>query len=1231
MAIAAPTFKAGRRYSRLWRAEVLAATARRVAAAENPEEGLKAVADALRQVHRVAGCAILSEDHGMLVPVIEQGLEIGLQMLDESWLTTTRGRKYVAYPLIVGGHLEGVLAVPSSESYSADDLDPLLDLAAVALHQGRLGAAHDRDVQVTEAMHQMNVAMGYVTDPVELGQLGATNAARLLGADRAAIWLLDHGTQRLQLLADSPMGSEGHLTIREPHPGVVGAAFSRNATVVIEDCASSDDALTSVRERGVRSALAVPLLVEGRAIGALGCFFDTPRKLVEADAAILMRVAAKVAPMAHARWLADQTEKRQTEMSRRLKQAEGLSEFARQATLGPESTLDIIPAEGCRLLQADLGVLGLTNGDGTITWRASHGFRVDIVPNTQVPRPGSSIPAALKTGHTTIGNHRRFDAPVLQAEGAASWVTVPILQRNRRLGVFCIAWRSDHVLGREDERIIETLASYAGTLIVAEAALREAQERAAQLASVIEQMPSDVVVSDRDGNVVLANDALLQTSDRPILPGRPLHQQMTSGRLLTAYESGEVVIVPHTATIRALGGECIHGREVLAHYRVGDRQSHLVVSAAPVRDMKGLIIGAVTVVSDVTEERSLQRTVAEREARLRTLYDTMACGVVVLDGNGSVYSNKAARLILADHAQTENEPFHELRSEDGSLVQPEAWPTSVALRTGEEQRHRVLGLPLQKGGTRWIQLDAVPLREGEGEAVTTVVASFTDVTDQRRAEQRLQRNDARFRALIENSSDVVFLCDGDGGITYASAAAERITGYSPDFLVGRNGFEFVHPDDADECRRTYETLLKTPGATVSMVYRLKKPDGSWPWMALIATNLLHDPAIRAIVSNHRDITERLEANELLRKNEQLYRGIVEGVQEAICLFDQAGNLEFMNTRAGELFGVNPREVLGTPLTDCFDQETRKVLAAKRKHRFRRMAERYEFTYRLKDGRAIPALVSATPILYEQNTYKANLVLITDLTERKQAQELERRTALLEAENRRYQETNRAKSEVLASMTHELRSPLNAIIGLSELMHQADDSQTLNHRELAGHILASGEHLLRLVGNVLDAAKAEAGKVELHPEELEPAQIAEEVAASLQPVADKAGVTLHLECDTATAFLDPLRLRQVLYNYVSNAIKFTPNRGRVTIRTGGDSDNVHLEVDDTGVGIAADDIPRLFSEFTQIWPAPTKANGAGLGLFITKKLVELQGGSVRVRSEPGKGSTFFAVLPRRSRG
>jgi signal transduction histidine kinase len=243
-----------------------------------------------------------------------------------------------------------------------------------------------------------------------------------------------------------------------------------------------------------------------------------------------------------------------------------------------------------------------------------------------------------------------------------------------------------------------------------------------------------------------------------------------------------------------------------------------------------------------------------------------------------------------------------------------------------------------------------------------------------------------------------------------------------------------------------------------------------------------------------------------------------------------------------------------------------------------------------------------------------------------SRKLARANASLAQRNRRIEDATEAKTRFVANMSHELRTPLNAVIGFSELMHEGRTGPvSKTQREYLGIIRASGDHLLKLINEVLDLSKIEAGHIRLDPEAVEPIVVAAQCVSSVRWLAADRRVRIDFDpAAVGPVSLDPARLRQVILNYLSNAIKFTGAGGRISLTLARDGDRLRVAVSDTGVGISDEDQPRVFDEFVQV--GGKAHGGSGLGLAVTRQIVEAQGGTVGLDSQLGFGSTFIAWLP-----
>ena len=397
------------------------------------------------------------------------------------------------------------------------------------------------------------------------------------------------------------------------------------------------------------------------------------------------------------------------------------------------------------------------------------------------------------------------------------------------------------------------------------------------------------------------------------------------------------------------------------------------------------------------------------------------------------------------------------------------------------------------------------------------------------------------------------------------------------------------------------------------------------------------PAIERALRESTERRARIAAERELRASEERYRSAFELAPEALVTYDLAvRRILDANRSAQRLFGMSSRELRDRTLTaisapEQADGRASAMVARELGDRLAAGADVAPFEWLLVDaaGELIPAELHLVRLAGHRGLIRTAIV---DLRERRKLEQVRQRTIELEMQNRRIAEANRLKSEFLANMSHELRTPLNAIIGFSELLHAgAVAPGSPEHTEFLGDILTSSRHLLQLINDVLDLAKVEAGKLDFRAEAVELAKLVGEVVAITRTTAALKRIVVDVAIDPSLVgiVLDPGRFKQVAYNFLSNALKFTPEGGRVVIRARPEgSEQLRLEVEDTGVGIAQADLGRLFVEFQQLESTTTKRHqGTGLGLALSRRLVEAQGGTVGVVSTLAQGSTFHAILPR----
>ena len=371
--------------------------------------------------------------------------------------------------------------------------------------------------------------------------------------------------------------------------------------------------------------------------------------------------------------------------------------------------------------------------------------------------------------------------------------------------------------------------------------------------------------------------------------------------------------------------------------------------------------------------------------------------------------------------------------------------------------------------------------------------------------------------------------------------------------------------------------------------------------------------------------EQKRSDQLLRDQQFYTRSLIESNSDALIATDPAGIITDVNKQMEALTGSTRDELIGAPFKDCFTDPERAEAGIKRVLAEKSVTD-YELTARARDGKQTVVSYNATTFYDRNRTLKGVFAAARDVTERKRVEaELQQAKAAAES-------ASRTKSDFLASMSHEIRTPMNAIMGIADLLAQT--ALTPEQDKFVQIFRRSGDNLLNLINDILDLSKVEASQLDLERTGFSLGDHLEKVIEMVAPRAHEKGLTLM--CDIAPDVSndlvgDPTRLRQVLLNLLGNAIKFTESGG-VSLRVERDEDSsvptaLRFSVTDTGIGIAQDKLARVFERFTQADSSTTRRfGGSGLGLTISKRLVELMGGRIWVRSEMDKGSLFAFAVP-----
>jgi PAS domain S-box-containing protein len=344
--------------------------------------------------------------------------------------------------------------------------------------------------------------------------------------------------------------------------------------------------------------------------------------------------------------------------------------------------------------------------------------------------------------------------------------------------------------------------------------------------------------------------------------------------------------------------------------------------------------------------------------------------------------------------------------------------------------------------------------------------------------------------------------------------------------------------------------------------------------------------------------------------------------------DPSGIITDVNKQMEALTGCTRDELIGAPFKNYFTDPERAEAAIKLVLGEKKVTN-FELTARARDGKTTVVSYNATTFYDRDRTLQGVFAAARDVTERKRfEQTLQETNVELESAKAMAEKANLAKSDFLSSMSHELRSPLNAILGFAQLMESESPRPTPSQKESIDQILRAGWYLLELINEILDLATIEAGRLSLSPEPVSLAEVMLECQAMTLPQAQKSGISMSFPRFDMPYFVhaDRTRVKQVLINLLSNAIKYNRGQGTVEVQcTEGDPGRVRISVKDTGAGLSPDKLAQLFQSFNRLGQEGSAEEGTGIGLVVTKRLVELMGGVIGVESSVGLGTTFWVEL------
>jgi two-component system, NtrC family, sensor kinase len=617
-------------------------------------------------------------------------------------------------------------------------------------------------------------------------------------------------------------------------------------------------------------------------------------------------------------------------------------------------------------------------------------------------------------------------------------------------------------------------------------------------------------------------------------------------------------------------------------------------------------------VLDITQRKVAEEALLATEQRFRSLTSCSPVGIFMSDHTGAlVYANARLQAICGyTLPEVQGLAFAKIYLAEDREAALTNW---VRLANSTEPHSLERRVIRRDGEMRWIHVRSAPLIAANG-SVMGRVGTVEDITDRRQAESQLRRSEERYRILAEHATDLISKHAPDGTYLYASPACRDLLGYEPEELVGRSPLEFFHPDELATICQSHPSFGQH-GTIDVMSYRMRRRDGAYVWFETISRTI-PDPSHSGgeeIIAVSRDITARRQAADRLRANEARMRGILDTAIDGIITVDESGRIELFNRGAEQLFGYSADEVLGKPIRmllpdDCACAASDHVWSAAQ---FRqKIADSKEVLGRRKDGTLCELEMRAGETVVDGRSIFTGIV--HDVSQRKRTEKLLR-------ENEKFA----AAGRIAARVAHEINNPLAGIMNSFLLIK---DAIPRNHAYFGYVARIENEitRIARIVRQMFDLYRPSRISVC----EVDVGETIRDVVALVGTIAPGRQVKIEVRADAEVARVrlpeDPVR--QVLYNIIVNAIEASPVGGQVLVQASRVGDQLCVEVFDHGEGISPEVRAQIYEPFFTTKNETPGAGGLGLGLPISRSIIEALGGTLDFESSPRDGTVFRILTP-----
>lgn len=753
------------------------------------------------------------------------------------------------------------------------------------------------------------------------------------------------------------------------------------------------------------------------------------------------------------------------------------------------------------------------------------------------------------------------------------------------------------------------------------------------LTTLVSNFHSGILIKDEHRNVLFINEEFCRIFSLTQQPAE------LAGHNFTSFTDEVKHLFTDPENFVSLTTAALNGRSEVQSDVVAMRNGKIYKRYFIPIHIDGNYKGHLWEYSDITEKENYEKKLIELTRIQEAILNGTNYSIIYVDPGGTIkLFNKGAETMLGYRAsemvnQQTPSVIHveeeivkrarELTKKLGREIEP-GFEVFVAMANNGKIETREWTY-VHKNGKRFpVQLTVSAIRDSQGQ-ITAYMGIAYDITGQKEAQLALKQSEERYRTIVENSSDIIYKTNVGGHFTYVNPVAERLTGYSREELLTMQYTQLIRKDKVEESVNFYRDQLLQKKMSTYYEFPIITKSGHERWIGQSVQLSVGEPNAVEFTALAIDITERKRFERNIQLQKEKYQSIITNMNLGLLDVDLDEKIMYANPGFSVISGYSETELIGQNASDLFVRSDKSVIKQKMKQRMEGISDMYEIQVQNKHGEPRWWMISGAPNYDEKGKLIGSIGIHLDITEQKK---LEKELGI---EKEKAEASAKAQATFLANMSHEIRTPLNGIIGMiRELTYQElKDKQ----RRYVQNAAVASEHLLSVLNNVLDISKIEAGELDLDEQHFLLRTVVQDVKSIMTVNAREKGLVLGIDLHKLSGQVyrgDAARLRQILLNLVGNAIKFTAKGGVYLYcdveKTSRLTHTLTFVIEDTGIGMDEHYQANLFKKFSQEDSSVSrKYGGTGLGMAITRELIQLMDGEIKVTSKKNEGTRVEVKL------